>query len=192
MALPANGAPAQLSSRVVYVNRWMVVREDELRLPDGSTGIYGYVDKPDFAVVIPLQDDGFHLVEQFRYPIGRRSLEFPQGSYPDRRTTGDPVALARQELVEETGLRAERIEYLGRLANAAGLATQGFHVLLATGLVAGTPDREIEEADMTQRWLSIASFEEHIAAGEIVDAPTIAAYSLLRLRLSGRGGTGGS
>ena len=43
----------QVSSRVVYRNRWMVVREDEVRRLDGSPGIVGVVDKPDFALVLP-------------------------------------------------------------------------------------------------------------------------------------------
>lgn len=47
-----------LTTRVVYANRWMTVREDGVRRADGSEGIYGVVEKPDFAVIIPLADDG--------------------------------------------------------------------------------------------------------------------------------------
>ena len=57
-------------SREVYANPWMTVREDEVRRADGSDGIYGVVDKPDYALVIPLDGDRLHLVEQFRYPVG--------------------------------------------------------------------------------------------------------------------------
>lgn len=71
----------RISSREVYCNAWLSVREDEVVRADGSTGVYGVVDKPDFAVVIPKDFDGFWLVEQFRYPVGRRAWEFPQGSW---------------------------------------------------------------------------------------------------------------
>ena len=54
------------SSREVYRNAWMTVREDEIVRDDGSTGIYGVVDKPDFALIIPQDDTGFWLVEQYR------------------------------------------------------------------------------------------------------------------------------
>ena len=40
-----------LSSRVVYQNRWMTVREDAIRRQDGSQGIYGIVEKADFAAI---------------------------------------------------------------------------------------------------------------------------------------------
>ncbi len=70
------------SSRVAYENQWMRVREDEFLLPDGSPGLYGVVEKADFALVIPLEDDTVHLVEQYRYPVGERQWEFPQGSWP--------------------------------------------------------------------------------------------------------------
>ncbi|GAB3839617.1 hypothetical protein ACFPIJ_34700 [Dactylosporangium cerinum] len=56
----------RVNSRVVYQNPWMVVREDEIRHPDGTAGIFGVVEKPDFALVMPRWRDGFWLVEQFR------------------------------------------------------------------------------------------------------------------------------
>ena len=43
----------QLETRTVYQNAWMTVREDLVGRPDGTTGIYGVVDKADFALVIP-------------------------------------------------------------------------------------------------------------------------------------------
>ena len=53
------------SSREVYRNDWIRVREDAFELDDGSTGIYGVVEKADFALVVPEQDGGFWLVEQY-------------------------------------------------------------------------------------------------------------------------------
>ena len=58
----------QTSTRVVYETPHMRLREDGIRRPDGSAGIYSYVEKPDFALIIPVENDGFHLVEQYRYP----------------------------------------------------------------------------------------------------------------------------
>jgi 8-oxo-dGTP pyrophosphatase MutT (NUDIX family) len=92
----------------------MTVREDEIRLVDGSESIYGVVDKPTYALVLPRDGDRLHLVEQFRYPVGRRRWEFPQGTAPDRADV-DPAELATRELAEETGLRAGRMERIGRI-----------------------------------------------------------------------------
>ena len=74
-----------VSSRVVYENAWLSVREDAIERADGSPGIYSVVDKANYAVVVPYENDGFWLVEQYRYPMGERSWEFPMGTYPDRR-----------------------------------------------------------------------------------------------------------
>lgn len=168
------------SSREVYRNPWMRVREDTLELDDGSPGLYGVLERPDFALVIPADRDGFWLVEQFRYPVGRRSWEFPQGTWPHG-DGGSAVDLARTELAEETGLRADDLRLLGHLDTDSGLSTQGFDVWLATGLTAGPTAREATEADMTQALVPESELRRMIRAGEITDAATLAAFALLLL-----------
>jgi 8-oxo-dGTP pyrophosphatase MutT (NUDIX family) len=167
----------RISSRIVYQNPWMQLREDEIERPDRSRGIYSYVDKPDFVLIIPVEEHGFYLIEQYRYPVSRRSWEFPQGTLPNRQHA-DPTELARRELAEETGLRARHIQRLAYLHPAKGMSSQAFTVFIATGLEAGRHAREHEEQDMRQRWFSQTDFERMIQDGTITDAATIAAYLL--------------
>lgn len=170
-----------LSSRVVYENAWMTLREDEIKRADGSHGIYALVEKPDFAVVIPMEDNGFHLVEQYRYALGGRRWEFPQGSFPQGRD-GTPEELAAAELAEETGFTAGRLDKLGYLNCAQGFTGQGYHVFLATDLTPGTPHRELEEQDMRQQWFPRAEVERMLREGVITDDSTFAAYLLLTMK----------
>lgn len=167
-----------LSSSVVYRNAWMTVREDVVQRDDGHRGVYGVVDKPDFAVILPLQDAGYWLVEQFRYPVGRRAWEFPQGSWTPG-DEGSAAELAIAELREETGLGASRVRHLGHLYAAYGFCSQGFDVFVADGLTQGRTSREATEQDMRSRWVSRSRFLGMIASGEIVDAVSLAAYALL-------------
>ncbi|MUN35831.1 NUDIX domain-containing protein [Actinomadura litoris] len=173
-------AVRRVATRVVYENPWMVVREDEVERPDGSRGIYGVVDKPDFVLVIPMENGGFHLVEEYRYPIRRRTWNFPQGTFPGRRE-GDPEELARLELRQETGLRAASLTHLGYLNCSHGTSGQGFNVFVAADLRAGETDREPEEQDMRQRWFSRAEVRAMIRDGRITDDSSVAAYALLIL-----------
>lgn len=171
----------QTATEVVYVNRWMKVREDQIRRPDGADGIYGVVDKADFALIIPRENDGFHLVSQYRYPTGQRSLEFPQGSSEADNLRAE--ALAQAELIEELGLRANHLQHLGTIAPAPGTINQHCRVYLATGLHPDTSRRpDPEEQDLQPTWLLQADFEDKIRAGHITDGATIAAYSLYLLR----------
>ncbi|MHC1419704.1 NUDIX domain-containing protein [Mycobacterium avium subsp. paratuberculosis] len=171
----------RLVSREIYRNPWMVLREDDIRRPDGSAGIYSVVDKPSYALVMPYDGRRFGLVEQFRYPIGERRWEFPQGTAPEL-ADADPVELARRELREETGLRATTFEPLGRLDVAPGMSSQRGWVFLATGIVEGEADREHEEQDMRSAWFSRDDVEQMIRTGVIADAQSIAAYGLFLLR----------
>ncbi|WP_091449113.1 NUDIX domain-containing protein [Actinokineospora iranica] len=158
----------------------MTVREDAVRRHDGSAGIYGVIDKPDYALVIPLDGERLMLVEQFRYPVGARRWEFPQGTAPNRADV-DPDELAARELREETGLRAASIVRIGSLDVAPGMTSQRGHVYLATGLEEGVAERETEEQDMRAGWFPRAEFEAMIRDGRITDAQSIAAYTQLLL-----------
>jgi 8-oxo-dGTP pyrophosphatase MutT (NUDIX family) len=170
----------RISSREVYRNNWMTVREDAIRRPDGSDGIYGVVEKPTYALVIPLDGDMLCLVEQFRYPLGMRRWEFPQGTAPDLEHQA-PAELAARELREETGLRAGSMTTIGLLDVAPGFSAQRGHLFLATDLTAGEPHREPEEQDMRMGWFSRTEVEKMMAAGMITDAQSVAAYLLLLL-----------
>lgn len=175
-----DGRIDRISTSTAYANPWMTVREDHVRLPDGSTNLYGIVDKPDYALVIPIDDDGMWLVQQYRYTVRRRAWEFPQGGWPPG-AGGALPDLARLELVEETGLSAGHLRRLGRLFGAYGYSSQGFEAFVATDLRQGSPAREHTEQDMVHRLFSDDEVRRMIREGAIIDACSIAAYLLLAL-----------
>jgi ADP-ribose pyrophosphatase len=170
-----------ISSRAVYSNRWMTVREHQIERADGSAGIYGVVEKPDFVLIVPVENDELYLVEQYRLPVAARFLEFPQGSW-EMDPTADPLQVARGELREETGLWAGKMGYLGHLFVAYGMSNQGFHIFQATELTQGERKLENEEQDLVVRRLATREFERMIRAGQIKDAASIAAWALLGIK----------
>ena len=168
-----------LSSREVYRNHWMRVREDAIERANGAQGIYGVVDKQDCAVILPIDGDHIWLVEQYRYPIGVRALELPQGGWEADNV--NPEALARGELQEETGLTAGRMTQLPWMWIAYGFARQRQYVFVAEDLTPGPTQRDHEESDMQVVRLSIAGFEDKLRNGEIRDVCTLAAWSSYQL-----------
>lgn len=165
-----------LSSREIYRNPWMRLRQDEIERSNGAHGIYGVVDKDDAAIIIPIEGDRIYLVEQFRYTIQQRCLELPQGGWE----TADinPEELARGELREETGFDAASMIFLGTTYIAYGFANQKQHVFLATGLTHVGTDFDPEEDDLTLHSFSITEFEQMMLDGVIRDGCTLAAWGL--------------
>ena len=155
----------------------MRVHEDITELPDGSPGLYGWIEKPPSAIVVALSDDGVWLVEQFRHPVGERFWEFPQGSWEDA-TPESAEALARAELAEETGLRAGRLENLGRLYFAYGMSNQSVDVWRATDLAPGERALESTEQGLIARRFPMAEVDRMVRSNEIKDAASVAAWHL--------------
>jgi ADP-ribose pyrophosphatase len=168
-----------LSSREVYRNPWLRLREDQIERSNGTSGIYGVVDKDDCAIIIPIEGDTIYLIEQFRYTIQQRALELPQGGWetPDV----NPEELARGELREETGLVAASMTYLGTMWIAYGFAKQKQYVFLATGLTHAGTDPDPEEHDLTLHPFTIAGFEKMLLDGTIQDACTLGAWGLYKV-----------
>ena len=172
-----------ISTREVYRNKWTRVREDVIERANGERGIYGVIDKDPACIIIPLdstpEGDFIYLVEQYRYTVGARFKELPQGGWelPD----ADPEAMARGELREETGLTADRITHLTDLWIAYGAMRQIHHVYLAEGLTQGETERDPEEFDMTVHRVSVADFESMVLDGRVMDNCTVSAWGAYRI-----------
>lgn len=172
-----------LSSREIYRNRWLRLREDQILRSNGQKGIYSVVDKDECAIILPIDradnQDRVWLVEQFRYTIQQRALELPQGGW--EMEIDNAEELARGELREETGLEAAEMTYLGTLWIAYGFARQKQHVYLATGLTQSATDRDAEEHDLTVHSVAMEDFERMMLDGTIADASTLAAWGFYRM-----------
>jgi len=168
-----------LSSREVYRNQWMRVREDQILRSNGKRGIYGVVEKEDCAIILPIDQGRVWLVEQFRYTIQERAIELPQGGW--EMEVENPEELARGELKEELGLNAAEMTFLGWLWIAYGFTRQKHHVFLATGLTEAEKDPDPEEHDLVARSFAVEEFEEMMLNGTIRDNCTLSAWGLYLL-----------
>ena len=166
-----------VSTRVVYENRWMRVHEDRTEREDGTPGLYGWVEKPPSALIVPIDDGHVWLIEQFRHPVQARFWEFPQGAWEEA-ADATPEVLARGELAEETGLRAAQMDHLGTLHFAYGLSDQSVDVFRATGLEPGEQALEATEQDLVVRRFTVDEVDRMVRENEIRDAASVAAWHL--------------
>lgn len=168
-----------LSSREIYRNPWLRLREDQIERSNGERGIYGVVDKDVAAIIIPIEGETIYLIEQFRYTIQQRCLELPQGGWETSEVNLEE--LARGELREETGLVASTMIHLGESWIAYGFTNQKQHVWLATGLSHAGTDPDPEEHDLVLHSSTVSAFEEMLLNGTIQDGCTQAAWTLYKL-----------
>ncbi|QFG26007.1 NUDIX hydrolase [Actinomadura sp. WMMB 499] len=150
------------------------VRRDRVEMPrgDGSEVVgRDVIEHPGSVGIIALDDrDRVLLVRQYRHPVGRLLWEAPAGL---RDVAGEPLhELARRELLEEAGYRAERWDTLADVYPSSGMSDERVRLFLARDLTEVPADeidfeRIHEEADMPVVWVPLDEAVRKVLAGEV-------------------------
>ncbi len=177
----------QLSSRRIYSNRWMAVREDQVRLPDGRETIYGVVDCGNCVGVLPFVDpEHVLLVGQYRYVAQRFTWEMPTGGV---RPGESLEAAAQRELAEEAGCRAGRLSWVSTFHTSKSVMNETAHLYLGEELLpAERPSDDTEFIE--RRAFPFDEVLEMVRRSEITDAMTVTA--VLHAALNAKRSFGGS
>jgi ADP-ribose pyrophosphatase len=161
-----------LSTRPIYGNRWLSLREDSVEMPDGRTTIYGVVTCGHCVGVLPFIDpDTVLLVRQYRYVAGRATWEMPTGGVH----AGEALEYAAQrELAEETGYRAGRLTHVSTYHTSKSVVDETAHLFVGEELAAAPVAADATEF-IAVRPFPFAHALDMVLSGEIVDSMTIIA-----------------
>lgn len=124
------------ATRYLYQSQWFDLRQDEISLPSGAPATFTYVEHPGFVTVVPLTAAGeIIMIRSYRYTVDDWAWELPAGGYGNKQGLS-PAAVAREELLEETGCRVTgELIPVARYYNAIGNSNTVADIFLATGVV---------------------------------------------------------
>ena len=157
---------------VVFTGRIFNVNRLRVTLPDGREAIRDVVRHPGAVAILALTDDGrICLVRQYRTSLARVTVEIPAGKLDPGE---DPLTCAHRELLEETGMQAEKMAFLTTIATSDGFTDELIHIYMATGLnfVASNPDDdEFINVDL----VPLDELIDAVLDGRIEDCKTVTA-----------------
>ena len=155
-----------IKSTYSYRDRWLTLRSDSVRLPNGSTlSPYHVIEIGDWVNVVAISASGdMLLVEQYRHAVGRTMLEIPAGHVDPRE---DPEAAAHRELLEETGYGGGTWHALGALHPAASRFTNQVHAFLAVGVTRLARPVEEESENLRLHEIPWPQFADGLRAGRL-------------------------
>ncbi len=165
-----------LSSRIAYKNPWITIREDAIKRPDGSEGIYGVMESRDSVMVVVRNDKNeIYLINAFSYPSRSWNWELPGGGGDNEHH----VEASKRELQEETGITATDWQLLGKTRVCNGFMTEKMYSLLAQSLTFGEKALS-DDTEMVRegRFFSQTTIRKMVASGEINDGQSLAALYL--------------
>lgn len=169
---PRDAALAEktISEDVAWTGRIFNVNRLRVELPDGRVALRDVVRHPGAVAVVALTDEGrICLVRQYRTAIDRVTIELPAGKLDPGE---DPLDCAHRELLEETGMQAEKMAFLTSIATSDGFTDEIIHIYMATGLtfVGSDPDAdEFINVDLVE----VSELIDAVLDGRIEDAKTV-------------------
>lgn len=133
-----------LSSRKIYENPWIRLCEDRVIRPDGGEGVFGLIQMRPGSTVLALDErNEAYLVKEFKYGIGRDSLELMSGGLEENEL---PLDAAKRELKEELGLKADEWIDLGRVDPFTTVVHSPNYMFLALSVREGESNPEPGES----------------------------------------------
>lgn len=162
-----------ISSKEIYKNPWINIREDLVIRPDGKEGIYGVVSTRIATGVVALTPERhIYLVGQYRYPTNRYSWEIIEGGSDTGETA---IEAARRELREEAGLIAHTWEPIGDVVFLSNcFSSEEAFFFLATDLAQTEHERDgTELLEITT--VPLAQAISMVISGEITDSMSVIA-----------------
>ena len=116
------------------------------------------------AVILAVDEGAVLLVEQYRVPLGQRSLELPAGLVGDEEDGESAETSAARELEEETGYRPAQVETIGYFYSSPGMVSEGFTLVRATGLTKVSDGGGNSDEDITVHRVPLSGIVDFVAA----------------------------
>lgn len=169
-----------LSSKTIYLGKWVEIRKDKIKKPDGTEAVHEVAKRRDCVLILAIKNRKLLLIKQYRYPANEILWELPTGFINEGEA---PLRAAVRELEEESGFKSIKTDFIGSFWTWPGFSTQKTYVFLAHDLVKGTKKLDKTESDLESKFVSYENLAKLVEKGVIKSSTSLAALNIFNRKL---------
>lgn len=164
-----------LSSQIDWQSPYYHIRRDDIRLPDGSKGVYHVLEKSPSVFVVPVTaDKEIVLIRNYRYTLQQWVWEVPAGGI---KVGQSPEIAAHEELREEVGGITDNLHFLMKASTMNGIGNNYAYFFVALDVTLHEPKHEPAEI-MSRHTMPLDDVMRLIYKGEMNDVSSMTALFL--------------
>ncbi len=160
----------KISSKTIYDGKILKLNKDIVKIKEDITAVREVVQHSGAVAVVPLHENGFFLVKQFRYAVGEFLWEIPAGI---KEKGEKPEETAERELIEEINYRPVNLVKIANFYSSPGFSNEKIHIFLASELVEDDSKKADDDEFLERKWFPIDKIENMLSSFELIDSKTL-------------------
>jgi len=161
-----------INSSLIYKGKVITIYKDDVLVEkNGGINSIREVVHHNGGVVglVKTKDRKIKFVRQYRYVLKEKIIELPAGKIE---IDEDPDVTIYRELIEEVGVKSNKMEYLGKMYVSPGYCDEAIHMYYVDDYEDAEQDFD-EDEDLDVVEIDVEEAFEMIKQGKIVDAKTV-------------------
>lgn len=161
-------------------SKWFKLSKEKVKLPNGIVDEYFVQKLGDVVMIFAVNDKREAIfVNQYKHGARELMLEFPAGRIEEN---SDPESEAKREFLEETGYRANNLEFIGKIITEPSKSNVRVYCYFTDDIDFINSQKFDDTEEIEVICIPLSEIDKNILNGEIVASDTLAVIKIVQIK----------